>query len=258
MSADRKLSSNTTLLLAKPLRGEKRTPVRRFRTRPANPTRGFISRDGFIGFSTNPASCPSSAEPDFPRFEVKDMAGTTRSSSRAADAVDELMIHCKKVGLKRSRLLSRVYRFHRRNPALLDFKHARVGDPSGESVAFHIFEMLWHHARWVLTYISRVPGETFSVSQNFMPHYSRLAIILFPEFNGFYRIKKAHADADFGLRIAHGDKRRFARLEWQDGTAIESGWRPSTPHAIPTNPVPRRPPVKRTATLPPEVQRHAG
>jgi hypothetical protein len=51
--------------------------------------------------------------------------------------------------------------------------------------------MLWHHARWVLTYLNRVPGETFRVCQNFMPYYSRLAIILFPEFNGFYRVRTA-------------------------------------------------------------------
>lgn len=172
-------------------------------------------------------------------------------------AVDELMRHCKQVGLRRSHLASRFYRFHRRNPALLDFLLQELVTLRENQWPTTSFEMLWHHARWVLTYVNRVPGETFSVSQNFMPHYSRLAIILFPEFNGFYRLKKAHADADFGLRIARGDKKGFARLEWRDGTALENGWRPSTPYVIPTKPVPRRPPVKRTVTLPQEVQRHA-
>jgi hypothetical protein len=162
-------------------------------------------------------------------------------------AVDELMQHCKLSGLRRSRLTSRFYRFHRRNPHLLDFllqelRVARENDWQTTS-----FEMLWHHARWVLTY-SRVPGETFAVCQNLMPHFSRLAIILFPEFNAFYRLKKAHADADFGVRIetcknGHG----LRRLVWADGTPIENGWRPSTPHVIPTNPIPRRAPVRRGA-----------
>jgi hypothetical protein len=164
------------------------------------------------------------------------------------------------MGLKRSRLMSRVYRLHRRNAHLLDFllQELRVGRENGwESTSF---EMLWHHARWVLTYVNRVPGETFAVSQNFMPHFSRLVIILFPEFNGYYRLKTSQADRDFGVRIAPREKHEkgLRRLVWADNTPIECGWRPSTPHVIPATPVPRRPPVKRTATLPPEVQRHAG
>jgi hypothetical protein len=90
-----------------------------------------------------------------------------------------------------------------------------------------------------------VPGETFAVCQNFMPHFSRLTIILFPEFNGFYRLKKAKADLDFGVQIEAGKPQGFRRLLWKDGTPIESGWRPSAPHEIPASPVPRRPTVKR-------------
>lgn len=56
-------------------------------------------------------------------------AGESRSSALAAKngvtsmitAVDELMQHCKRIGLRRSRLMSSFYRFHRRNPHLLDF-----------------------------------------------------------------------------------------------------------------------------------------
>jgi hypothetical protein len=174
-------------------------------------------------------------------------------------AVDELMQHCKKIGLTPSRLLSRFYRFHRRNPHLLDFLLqellvARENDWKSTS-----FEMLWHHARWVLTYVNRVPGETFAVCQNFMPHYSRLAIILFPEFNGFYRLRSAHADADFGVRIGSANQSTgLRRLVWADGSPIEKGWRPTIEYVIPAIPIPRRPPVKRVVTLPTEVQRHAG
>ena len=99
----------------------------------------------------------------------------------------------------------------------------------------------------MLTYLNGVPGEHFKLSQNLMPHYSRLVIILFPnEFNGYFRLKKAKADTDFGVKIeppANG--KGFARLVWADGTPIENGWRPSSPYVIPTDPVPRRPPVKR-------------
>jgi hypothetical protein len=142
--------------------------------------------------------------------------------------------------------MSRFYRFHRYNPALLDFLLQELLTLRQNQWPTTSFEMLWHHARWVLTYLNRVPGETFSVCQNLMPHYSRLAIILFPEFNGFYRLKKAQADTDFGVRIAPGHHDgEFRRLVWADGTAIEKGWRPRTTYVIPTDPVPRRPPVKR-------------
>lgn len=162
-------------------------------------------------------------------------------------AVDELMQHCKQVGLRRSRLMTRFYRFHRHNPALLDFLLQELVTLKENRWATTSFEMLWHHARWVLTFHS-VPGESFRVCQNLMPHFSRTVIILFPEFNGFFRLKKSHADADFGLRIESGNHANgLRRLVWVDGTPIECGWRPSTPHVIPADPIPRRPPVKRKA-----------
>ena len=163
------------------------------------------------------------------------------------NAVDELMQHCKQIGLKRSRLMSRFYRFHRYNPTLLAFLLQELVILRQNEWPSTSFEMLWHHARWVLTYVNRVPGETFSVCQNLMPHYSRLAIILFPEFNGFYRLKQSQADCDFGVRIESPAKiaTGFRRLVWADGTPIELGWRPSLAYVIPTDPVPRRPPVKR-------------
>jgi hypothetical protein len=159
-------------------------------------------------------------------------------------ALDELMRRCKTVGLKRSRMMSRFCRFHRKNPHLLDFLIQELQTLRENHWPTTSFEMLWHHARWVLTY-SRVRGETFSVCQNLLPHYSRAAIILFPEFNGFYRLKKAKADADFGVRIEPGRNGSLRKLLWADGTAIENGWRPSVPSVIPDAPVPRRPPVQR-------------
>jgi hypothetical protein len=166
-----------------------------------------------------------------------------------SNAVDELMRHCKQMKLRRSRLMSRFYRFHRHNPHLLNFLLQELVTLRENQWPTASFEMLWHHARWVLTYVNRVPGETFSVCQNLMPHYSRLAIILFPEFNGFYRLKKAKADSDFGVQIEHREKDAsgFRRLVWADGTPIECGWRPSTSYVIPTAPVPRRPAVRRVS-----------
>jgi hypothetical protein len=171
-------------------------------------------------------------------------------------AVDELMQHCRQIGLRRSRLMSRFYRFHRKNPTLLDFLLQELVTLAQNNWPTTSFEMLWHHARWVLTY-RRVSGESFSVCQNLMPHYSRLAIILFPEFNSFYRLKSAKADKDFGVRIAptkNGEE--FRRLEWADGTPIESGWKPSASYVSPSNSVPRRAPVLRTVFTPDDSRQH--
>ena len=169
-----------------------------------------------------------------------------RQTPKGVTAVDELMQHCRQIGLRRSRLMTRFYRFHRHNPFLLDFLLQELMTLRENGWPTTSFEMLWHHARWVLTF-HRVPGETFAVCQNLMPHYSRIAIILFPELNGFYRLKTCHADRDFGTRleVEHNGAEGFRRLVWADGNPIENGWRPSQPHVIPENPVPRRPPVKR-------------
>src|ERR1700722_20799025 len=156
-------------------------------------------------------------------------------------AVDELIRHCRAVGPRGKRF----YRFHRRNPHLLDFllQELRVLRENGWKTTS--FEMLWHHARWVLTY-QRVAGEKFAVCQNLMPHYSRVAIILCPEFNGFYRLKKANADHDFGLTIAPGTSDgSLRRLAWADGVPLENGCRPSQSYVIPAASVPRRTPVTR-------------
>ena len=165
---------------------------------------------------------------------------------RKPNAVDELMQHCKQIGLKRSHLMSRFYRFHRHNPWLLDFLLQELVTLKENQWCTTSFEMLWHHARWVLTF-HRVPGESFKVCQNLMPHYSRLVIILFPQFNRFYRLKQSQADQDFGVRIESPRKiaTGFRGLVWADGTPIENGWRPSTPYVIPKDPVPRRPAVRR-------------
>ena len=164
-------------------------------------------------------------------------------------AVDELMQHCKARGLRRPRRMSRFLRFHKKNPHLLDFLLQELKVLKENNWATTSFEMLWHHARWVLTY-DRVGGEQFAVCQNLMPHYSRAAIILCPEFNGFYRLKTANADKDFGLRIGpRPSEGGLRRLVWADGTPIETGWRPAIPHVIPDASVPRRRPVQRLKAM---------
>lgn len=160
-------------------------------------------------------------------------------------AVDELVKHCKDAGLRRSASLTRFCRFHRHNPVFLDFVLQELALLKRNGWNRTSFESLGHYARWCLTF-HRVPGETFAINQNLMPHYGRVVMILHPEFNGFFKLKRSQADRDFGVRISKTKSASgLCGIEWSDGTPIESGWRPSVPHVIPENPVPRRPPVER-------------
>jgi hypothetical protein len=108
---------------------------------------------------------------------------------------------------------------------------------------------LWHYSRWVLTRVERAPGETFAMSNNLFPYYGRIIAILHPDLNGFFETAKSAADVDFGtmLEPAPIDRkpRYVRRLMWADGTPIERGWRPSTPHE--PKPVNRRERVRRVA-----------
>lgn len=163
------------------------------------------------------------------------------------DAVDELMQHCKEVGLRKTRMMSRVHRFHKTNRQVLDFLVQELREVRESGWPKTSLGSLWHHARWVLTQKYRVPGESFVMSNNLFPHYERIIIILHPEFNGFYEMNRSKTDSDLGTRlepVAKNQRRGYVRrLLWTDGTAIEHGWRPTTPHE--PKPVSRRERVRR-------------
>jgi hypothetical protein len=167
------------------------------------------------------------------------------------DALDELMGHRKPHGL--SALGKRFYVFHKLNRDVLIFFIQELVALRENGWKKTSFGSLWHHARWVLSTLRRAPGETFSMSQNLACHYARVIIILHPEFNGFFVVEKAQADADFGVRVeptSRSPRRGYVRkLQWADGTAIQHGWRPTSPHVITTKPIPRRPPVRRNSAV---------
>ncbi len=161
------------------------------------------------------------------------------------DAVDELIAYHKPHGL--SPMLRRVHRFHKTNPQVLDFLVQELHEVRESGWPKTSLGSLWHHARWVLTQKYRAPGETFVMSNNLFPHYERILIILHPEFNGFYAMGKSKADDDLRTMLEPVSKTakpgHVRRLLWADGTPIENGWRPTTPHE--PKPVPRRERVRR-------------
>lgn len=165
------------------------------------------------------------------------------------DAVMELIEYRRPFGL--SRLGERFFSFHKLNPEVLDFFYQELLTLRENGWTKTSFGSLWHHARWVLTVRHRVPGETFAMSQNLACHYARALVILHPDFNGFYDMERAQADKDFGVCIEPVPRKQIKgyirKLQWVNGRAIENGWRPAVPHALPAAPVPRRAPVKRKA-----------
>ena len=162
------------------------------------------------------------------------------------DAIDELIEHCKQRG-KLSPMLRRVHRFHKNNPQVLDFLvlEMRVDRENGWTRTS--LGSLWHYARWVLARKHRAPGERFVMGNNLFPHYGRIIAILHPDLNRFFVMAKCPADADFGTMIepksATAKPDYIRGLRWADGTPLERGWRPSTPHE--PKPVNRRERVKR-------------
>ncbi|MCU1301516.1 MAG: hypothetical protein JWQ87_1800 [Candidatus Sulfotelmatobacter sp.] len=161
------------------------------------------------------------------------------------DAVDELIEHRRPHGI--SPMLSRVHRFHRTNPQVLDFLVEELRDARASGWEKTSLGSLWHHARWVLTQKYSAPGETFVMSNNLFPHYERIIVILHPDLNGFYGMAKSGADLDFGTMLEtpsrEHPKKYVRRLLWADGTSIERGWRPATAHT--PQPVARRERVQR-------------
>jgi hypothetical protein len=154
------------------------------------------------------------------------------------DAIDELIGHRRQTG-KLSPMLRRVHKFHRTNPQVLDFLVSEIRAEKASGWKHGSLGSLWHHARWVLTRLDRAPGESFTMSNNLFPMYGRIIIVLHPDINGFFSMKECEADKDLGTRVVEG------RLVWADGTAIENGWRPATPHE--PKPVRRRERVTRAA-----------
>jgi hypothetical protein len=160
------------------------------------------------------------------------------------DAIDELIAHRRQTG-SISPMLRRVHRFHRTNPSVLDFlvSEMRVDKENGWTRTS--LGSLWHYGRWVLTRKHRAPGESFLMSNNLFPHYGRIIAILHPDLNAFFAMATSKADADLGTMLEPGahPKGHIRKLVWADGTAIENGWRPTTPHE--PKPVRRRERVTR-------------
>jgi hypothetical protein len=136
------------------------------------------------------------------------------------DQIDELVARS-----ENHRELRAFHEFHTAHPEVLDFLVAEIQLRIEKCFDAFSHRSLWEYARWKV---------------------GRAIIILHPEFNGRCEFRASKADEIFGTRIEPmPDKRpkNYARrLQWADGTAIENGWRPSTPHV-----------ASHTASLKPDI-----
>jgi hypothetical protein len=164
-----------------------------------------------------------------------------------SDAVNELLQHIQNT-LGLSRKLKRLKKFHDDNPDVLDFIVQELYDVrevgwKGASVI-----SLWEYSRWVLRK-TKTAGDPFAMNNNHRSYYARIIAILHPELNGFFEMREPgnpdqqerSIDAEMGTKLERVKSRAEdygRRLLWADGTPIELGWQPTTPHK--PKPVSRR------------------
>lgn len=159
----------------------------------------------------------------------------------AVDPIDELVARSKD-----HRELKRFHEFHRAHPEVLDFLVAEIRIRLAAGFSAFSFHSLWEYARWKLE-MAKGPGTTFLLNDHSVPYYARAITILYPEFNGRAELRRSNADEVFGTRLEPLQTVRAIysrRLQWGDGTAIEAGWRPTTPHT-PVRPAKRRRTIQR-------------
>lgn len=161
------------------------------------------------------------------------------------DAFEEVIAHAKKP----HPMLVRLLRFHRQNPAVLHFIVSELRATRANGRARASFGSLWHYSRWCLTEKSRPDGESYTMSQNLCSWYSRIVIVMLPEFNGYCELAKSAADDVFELRLVSGKipSGRVRRLQWADGAELTEGWRPTMAYQPPKVPIARRERTRRSA-----------
>ena len=146
------------------------------------------------------------------------------------DAIDELVARS-----KNHRELRAFHEFHKKHPEVLDFLVQEIQLRIDHGFTAFSYHSLWQYARWKLE-MQIGPGDTFLMNDHAAPFYARAITILHPEFNGRAEFRKSKADAIVGTEIEPVPEKRpknyARRLQWADGTAIEDGWRPTTPHVV--------------------------
>jgi hypothetical protein len=164
------------------------------------------------------------------------------------DAIDELVARSKE-----HPELRKFHKFHRANPEVLDFLVTEIRLLIEAGGTGFSFASLWHYCRWKLK-LQTGSTETYTMNDHMTPMYARAILILHPDLNGRAEMRGPDCLADkiFGTRVARfiekrpGDNSR--RLEWADGTALDTGWTPTIPH-VPSKPANRKPDIHTRSTV---------
>ena len=144
------------------------------------------------------------------------------------DAIDELVARSKDCLELRT-----FHEFHKAHPEVLDFLTEEIQLRLDHGFRAFSYRSLWEYCRWKLSRRTK-PGATFELNDHASLFYSRAVTILHPEFNRRCEFRAAKVDEIFGVELEPIPEKRprfYARgLQWVDGTSLEAGWRPSSPH----------------------------
>jgi hypothetical protein len=156
------------------------------------------------------------------------------------DAIDELVARSRDC-----RELRAFHEFHKAHPEVLDFLVYEIQLRIDHGFSAFSYHSLWEYCRWKLE-LEKGPGVTFQMNDHAAPFYARAITILHHEFNGRAEFRQSKADLIFGTRVEPVPEKRpknyARRLQWADGTPIESGWRLSNPH-VPNQAANRKPDI---------------
>jgi len=142
------------------------------------------------------------------------------------DAIDELVARSRD-----DKGLQEFHAFHRAHPDVLDFLVEEIELRIKKGLPTISYNSLWAYARGKMAPKIEASGD-YKMNDHKVPFYGRSITILHPEFNGLAEFRPSLADDCFGTTIEPTGAGRRSRLVWADGTAIESGWRPTVPHTL--------------------------
>ena len=155
-----------------------------------------------------------------------------------SDAVLELCSRSKPTPM-----LQKFQAFHEAHPEVFDTLLAEVRLLLEKGRRAVSIVSLIHYLRWSLI-LEKEAGEPYALNDHTAAVYSRVLVILFPEFNGLFEYRRESTNEALGVRLEAMKQPGFyaRRLVWADGTTLEDGWRPSTPY-MPKHAAQRRPPI---------------
>lgn len=85
--------------------------------------------------------------------------------------------------------------YHRNNPQVWILFKKFTLQVIGAGYKHYGAAAIFQRIRWHINVETK--ADPFKVNNNFVPYYSRMFMVAYPEYNGFFRRRESHADALF-------------------------------------------------------------